>query len=294
MKKDLWLQILSEKATPKEKEEFYHQLDNDKSERELFYKMKGLWLKTSKQPAVDVDLEFEDLWKRIKQENRKKNILGFKMFRYAAVIILLLGIGGLAGYLVFQNTYKYPGQGMQKYTAMRGSVSIVEFPDGTKIWLNSESELKFREDLKNKQRFAELSGEAYFEVAHREDFPMVVKVGSLLVRDLGTTFNIKAYPEDNYIETALVEGKVDIVTQTGNPIIELAPGESAVYHIDENKMEIRAVADNVLSAWRDGKFVIRDQRLEDIFKDLSRWYGIEFKFQNDELKDYRFTGNIKK
>ncbi|QGY45047.1 DUF4974 domain-containing protein [Maribellus comscasis] len=296
MNEGLWLHIIKGEATNKEKEEFFNQLKNDKNEEELFYKVKSLWLRISMHHAdADVDSEFENLWRKIRKEEKiKTRVTGAKMFRYAAVFILLLGIGGIAGYLVSQKNLDYRGPGLQKYIATRGSVSILELSDGTKVWLNSESELTFREDYKNNQRYAELAGEAYFEVTHREDCPLIVKVGNLLVRDLGTTFNIKAYPEDNYIETSLVEGKADILATSGKKIIELAPGESAMYHVIEKRMELRTITDNVLSAWRDGKFVIRDQSLEDIFKELSRWYGIEFEFQNDKLRDYRFTGNIKK
>jgi len=296
MKENLLLHILNGEASAEEKEEFYNHLGNNKREEELFYEVKSLWLRISMQnTSVDVDSDFDNLWQKIKQEKKKTTFtIGRTIFRYAALVILILGIGGLAGYFISQKSIKYSESGLQKYTAMLGSVSIMEFPDGTKVWLNSESELTFQEDHKNKQRRAELKGEAYFEVAHLDDFPFVVKVGNLVVKDLGTTFNIKAYPGDNYIETSLVEGKADISTLAGNKIVELSPGESAMYHLDKNKMELRSVADNVLSAWRDGKFVIRDQRLEDIFKELSRWYGIKFQFENNELRDYRFTGNIKK
>ncbi|MCG6190328.1 FecR family protein [Maribellus maritimus] len=296
MNEGLWLHIITGEATDKEKEVFFNHLKSDKNEEELFYKVKSLWLRTSMHHTdADVESEFENVWRKIKlQENKKTPVASAKMFRLAAVFILLLGIGGIAGYLVSQKNFGYRGPGLQKYIATRGSVSILELSDGTKVWLNSESEITFYEDYKNNQRYAELAGEAYFEVTHREDCPLIVKVGNLLVRDLGTTFNIKAYPEDDYIETSLVEGKADILTTSGKKIIALNPGESAMYHITEKKMELRTIADNVLSAWREGKFVIRDQSLEDIFKELSRWYGIKFEFQNDDLRDYRFTGNIKK
>jgi ferric-dicitrate binding protein FerR (iron transport regulator) len=296
MNENLLLHILTGEATSKEKEEFYRQLGDNKKEEELFYEVKSLWLRASMHHTkVDADLEFEDLWRRIKHGKKETSWpVGRRLLRYAAVVVFVLGLGGAAGYFIAQNNFEYPDSGIQKYTATRGSVSIVEFPDGTKVWLNSESRLTFHEDRKNSQRFAELTGEAYFEVAHRDDFPFMVKAGNLVVRDLGTTFNIKAYPGDNYIETSLVEGEADILTGAGKTIVTLKPGESAMYLPDENKMELRKIADNVLSAWRDGKFVIRDQRLEDIFKELSRWYGIEFRFENNKLRDYRFTGNIKK
>ena len=296
MKDHLLLHILTGKATLAEKEEFYRHLENDEEEKELFFEVKSLWLRaTMHHSSVDIDSEFEDLWQQLTHEkNRTRRMFGRRVLRYAAMVILILGIGGVAGYFVSQKSFEYPETGIQKYTATRGSVSIVELADGTKIWLNSESELTFREDRKNKQRFAELTGEAYFEIAHREDFPFLVKAGQLMVRDLGTTFNIKAYAGENTIETSLVEGEADVLTSSGKTIVALRPGESALYAVDENAMEIRSISDNVLSAWRDGKFVIRDQRLEDIFKELSRWYGIEFQFENDALRDYRFTGNIKK
>ncbi len=296
MKENLLLHILTGKATFNEKEEFYRHLENNEKEEKLFFEVKSLWLSaTMPHTSVDIDSEFEDLWQKIKNEKEEGIwVFGRRILRYAAMVILILSIGGTAGYFISQKSFEYPDAGTQKYTAMRGSVSIVEFPDGTKIWLNSESELTFHEDRNNKQRLAELNGEAYFEVAHQDDFPFIVKVGKLVVRDLGTTFNIKAYSGDSYIETSLVEGKADILTQSGKTIVSLRPGESAMYLIDKNEMELRSIADNVLSAWRDGKFVVRDQRLEDIFKELSRWYGINFQFENDRLRDYRFTGNIKK
>lgn len=296
MKENLLLHILTGEATSEEKEEFYRQLENNKEEQELFYEVKSLWLRASMQrTAADADAEFETLWRKMKHRERETSLsVGRRIFRYAAVALLVLGFGFAAGYFMSQNKLEYPDSGTYKYAATRGSVSMIELPDGTKVWLNSDSKLTFSEDHKNKQRLAELTGEAYFEVTHRDEFPLMVKVGELVVRDLGTTFNIKAYPGDNYIETSLVEGKADILTENGNSIVALKPGESALYFSDENKMELRSITNNVLSAWRDGKFVIRDQRLEDIFKELSRWYGIEFRFENDQLRDYRFTGNIKK
>jgi len=183
---------------------------------------------------------------------------------------------------------------VQKFLATKGSVSIVEFADGTKVWLNSGSRLTYREDHKTKERQAELTGEAYFEVTHREDFPLLVKVGQIVVRDLGTTFNIKAYAEAETIETSLVEGKAEILNEKGNSLVELKPGENAVYSARNGKIKIESTESNVLSAWRDGKFVIRNQRLEDIFIELSRWYDIEFRIENQSLRDYRYTGNIRK
>ncbi len=296
MDKNLLSRIITGEANSQEKEEFFNHLKENKEDEDLYYEVKSLWIRASVQKTdMNVDAEFENLWNRINRQQKKTNYtVGKRMLQYAAMVVFILSIGGLAGYFLSRNTFEVSDPGIQKFTAMKGSVSIIELADGTKVWLNSGTKLTYHEDLKNKQRLAELTGEAYFEVKHRDDFPLLVKVDQIVVRDLGTTFNIKAYPEDKWIETSLVEGKADILSSKGNVMLDLKPGESAVYSTTERKIEVRSITENVLSAWRDGKFVIRDQRLEDIFKEISRWYDVEFEFKNQSLKDFRYTGNIKK
>jgi ferric-dicitrate binding protein FerR (iron transport regulator) len=296
MDKDILSKILTGEATLAEKEIFYQELSESKEAEEEFLNVKELWMRASMlNSKIDTDSEFELIWNKIKAKTPKSIYsIGRRIIQYAAVILVVFGIGGLSGYYISQNAHEYPEIGTQKYTALKGSVSIIEFQDGTKVWLNSGSELTYREDRKGKERLAELTGEAYFEVTHREDFPLLVKANQIVVKDLGTTFNIKAYPGDSYVETSLVEGKADILTSKGESMVSLKPGESAIYYTENKSIRLRAVKENVLSAWRDGKFVIRDQRLEDIFKELSRWYDVEFRFENEALRNYRYTGNIKK
>lgn len=297
MDKNLLSRILTGEASKDEKEEFYRSLGDDKKEEELFYEVKSLWLRTSHpETTLTLESEFEMLWEKVNHNEKNNSFsIGKRILQYAAIIVFILGIGAVAGYFLSgYNHSEFADTGIQKYTATKGSVSTVEFADGTKIWLNSGSELTYREDYKTKQRIAELHGEAFFEVKHRADFPLMIKVKQVIIRDLGTTFNIKAYPEDKFVETSLVEGKADILSSAGNPLVELKPGENAVYNSEDKKIEIKAFRSNVLSAWRDGKFVIRDQRLEDICKEISRWYDVKFIFENQDLKNYRYTGNIKK
>jgi ferric-dicitrate binding protein FerR (iron transport regulator) len=294
MNEILITRILTNEATPEEKEIFYSILSESKEEKELFYQVKSLWMHSlMNQHTPDVDSEFDLLWNKICHQSRPKNFTKTKLIlRYAAIALTILGIGGLFGYMVSQHSHQHADPGIQKFTAAKGSVGIIEFADGTKVWLNSGSQLSYHEI--GKQRLAELTGEAYFEIKHMEGSPFSVKANQIVVRDLGTTFNIKAYPGDKIIETSLVEGKADIFTYEGNSIASLKPGDCAVYHLNEKKTEIISVTQNVVSAWREGKFVFRNQRLEDIFIELSRWYDVKFKFENQEFKDYRFTGTIRK
>ncbi|MEK7719937.1 MAG: FecR domain-containing protein [Bacteroidota bacterium] len=288
--------ILSGEANQEEKEIFYQGLSETKSDEALFYDIKSLWIRASMQNnRMDVDSEYNLFLNKIKQPTQKNTFsIGKRVMKYAAIILFVLCFGGLSGYFISGWNINNNGSGIQKFSALKGSVGIVELADGTKIWLNSGSQLTYREDRIGKQRLAELTGEAFFEVSHNEKLPFLVKAGKIAIRDLGTTFNIKAYSRENLIETSLVEGKAEIFNSNGNTLTVLHPGESAIYSTDNEKIEIRQITDNVLSAWREGKFVIRDQRLEDIFNELSRWYDVEFRFDNQKFKEYRYTGNIKK
>ncbi len=294
MEQFLLTRILTGEATETEKDMFYSQLDESKNEEELFYEVKSLWLRSSMlNNSLDIDSEFDQVWSKIVHP-KQKNILSIsrKILQYAAIALVILGLGGISGYLISQNIHQNADSGTQKFTALKGSVSIIEFADGTKVWLNSGSQLSYHEN--EKHRSAELTGEAYFEINHKDDSPFLLEANQIIIRDLGTTFNVKAYPEDKLIETSLVEGKADILSNDGNVLTALNPGDCAVYNVEKNSVEIVPVTRNVMSAWRDGKFVIRDQRLEDIFSELSRWYDIQFEFENNEHKNFRYTGTIKK
>lgn len=287
--------ILNGDASQDEKDSFFESLAQNEEDQEIYYQSRSLWLRTSLQKTkVNLTSEFDDLWKKIQRNNQSKPSLYRKIFQYAAIIVFLLGTGSLGGYFLGNYNSGNSFSKIQHYTSMKGSVSTIEFSDGTKVWLNSDSKLSYHFDEKGGNRLAELSGEAYFEVVHNDKFPFLVKVGELTVRDLGTTFNIKGYPDDKYIETSLIEGKVDLLNKENKMLLDLNPGERAIYYPEQNKIETSTVSINAMSAWRNGKLSVRDQKLEDIFKEMSRWYDIEFRFEKEELRNQRFTGIIKK
>ncbi|MGV8136066.1 MAG: FecR family protein [Mangrovibacterium sp.] len=296
MEEELLLHILTGKATSDEKKEFYSMLEGDKEKQQMFYQLKSLWIKSSAWHSPgDAEEEFNRLWRKIKYKDRSVfPLLTRTILRYAAAILLILGIGGMAGYFISSGEPENSAPVFHKFRSLKGSVSVIEMNDGTKVWLNAGSELEYAEDTKKRQRIAVLKGEAYFEIKHRDNFPLLITANEIVVRDLGTTFNIRAYPDDQTIETALVEGSAEILTKKGTLLASLKPGENASYSSNGKSLRITPISENVLAAWRSGKFVIRDQRLEDIFKEIGRWYDIEFQFENDHLRDYRYTGSIKK
>lgn len=170
-----------------------------------------------------------------------------------------------------------------------GECSLV-LDDGTQVWVNADSRLKYPVQFVGEERKVFLEGEAYFIVA-KDSLPFVVSTSRGDIRVLGTTFNVKSYDEEVAMQATLVEGKV-LVAQ-GQKEMELAPGEQGTV-TDAGIMAKRAVDVDEFVGWRKGIYAFKKQPLEDIMRDLSRWYGVSVFFQNEGLKQVSFTGNLKR
>lgn len=169
---------------------------------------------------------------------------------------------------------------------------FLELPDGTKVWLNSFSELKFPIDFLGDERKVYLKGEAYFEVSKDADKPFYVVLDDMAVKVLGTSFNVNAYRDHGNVLTTLVTGKVVIQDTSGKNLAMLNPSEQADFFND--KVNVTRVNVENSIAWRDGKFYFEAMRLEDIMLQLQRWYDVEVFFVSKELKEKTFTGVIRR
>jgi transmembrane sensor len=174
MDENIIIHILSGEATLEEQEAFYTRLKESKEQEKIFYEAKSLWLHSSmNHHSVDEDSEFELLWNKIKHSRELKVYSNLRrILQYAAVALVIFGIGGIFGYLISPKPDMNKDSGIQKFSALKGSVGIIELADGTKVWLNSGSQISYHEV--GRQRLAELSGEAYFEIRHKDDFPFSV------------------------------------------------------------------------------------------------------------------------
>lgn len=177
------------------------------------------------------------------------------------------------------------------FVPRRGEYSL-KLSDGTRVYLNAESKLKYPETFGRDCREVELSGEAYFEVCRDTSRPFVVKVGDMRVQVLGTVFTIKAYQEMMDIKTTLVSGKVNVECQ--GKALELLPGEQACLHKSNVVLHKQKVNVALYTAWKDGLFKFERESLENIMMVLERWYDVNVFFQNDALKSSLFSGDLKK
>lgn len=182
-------------------------------------------------------------------------------------------------------------------TIPRGGQFFLTLADGTRVWLNSESRLRYPVAfLADGPRTVELLyGEAYFEVspAHEHDGShFVVKTQEQQIDVLGTEFNLKAYKEDAFIATTLVEGKV-LITK-GSSSKTLSPGYQSQFDLDTNEIGIKTVDVYDEISWKNGFFSFKDKSLEDIMAVLSRWYDFDVVFKSDSVKKATFNGVFRK
>ena len=248
----------------------------------------------------------------------------FRTKRYwwvaAAVGLLLLGVG----YYFYYCPSRSPGVSLEVVTTAQGSKSQLTLPDGTEVWLNVNSRLSYPSDFKSASlREVTLSGEAYFKVKHDSDHPFIIHTRYLNIRDLGTAFNVRAYPEEDRSEASLLEGAITVSLNT-DPAnnLHLQPGEKILYYAGDHKLvkdqsskppseaplsplphrkklEVARIhpvvvrpGDTIVSeiAWMNDQLVFNDEAFASLAERMSRYFNTEIVIKDQVIADYSFTG----
>jgi transmembrane sensor len=173
----------------------------------------------------------------------------------------------------------------------RGQKANITLPDGSKVWLNSQSKLTYTASFNIKKRELQLDGEAYFEVAHNPKKPFIVRSRDIAVEALGTAFGVKAYNEDNLISSILMRGKVRVTTPDGEAI--LAPNERIMYNKSTHKKVQNTVTNATdFTGWIHNELRFENESLGDIAITIQRIYNVDVVFASVQLKNQRYTGTI--
>lgn len=164
--------------------------------------------------------------------------------------------------------------------------------DGTRVWLNSETRLRYPVVFPATERQVEVSGEAYFEVRQDMGRPFRIKIsGESTVEVTGTAFNVHAYPDEDMTKVTLVEGSVNLSNPLGK--VALVPGEQGRI-VSGGLPEKSPVNVSLYTAWKDGRFVFKEQTLEEIMQTISRWYDVQVEFADQAVRQVTFSGNIRR
>lgn len=240
------------------------------------------------QNGINVNSAFNEVEKAIRQKGSFRRTLEIT-YRVAASLfipMLILTIWSLTRTEpVVMAEYTF-----QEISTQPGMRSRVVLPDGTGVWLNAESTISYQVPFQPDRRMVTLEGEAYFEVEHDPGRPMVISAGNLKAEVLGTSFNIKAYNDEEKIEVALTEGSLRISLPEVNARAAprtMLPGDRAL--IEGTGITVSRERLEKYTSWRYGNLVFDETSMQELARKLERWYGVEVVIGDKSLNSYRFT-----
>ena len=232
--------------------------------------------------------------KKLDEEKRKqrKTVLNMQHWmKYAAMIAVILVIGGGLGYWLYQNGND---QQMMVAVANEGIVKEIILPDGTKVWLNNSATLKYPREFSEKERNVYLDGEAYFEVTKNRHKPFTVQSDAMRVRVLGTTFNFKCDRHCRIAEATLIEGEIEVKGNKEEGQIILAPGQRAELNKNNGRLTVKQVNAKLDAVWHDNLIPFQKADIFTISKALERFYDVKIILSPDMKADKTYSGVLKK
>jgi len=290
---ELIYRYLSGEASENEVKKVFTWLEESESNRKEMVHYKKIWA-LSTMSNEDEQKAWKEVEPQIYGSRQKKTIL-MTLLKYAAIATLLLGVGAASQYFLNKREQEDIYADNTSFKVPTGQISSVVLPDGTLVYLNSESKLLYGNDFAKGYRTVELDGEAYFDVKTDSDHPFVVKTpGKVHVKVHGTEFNLRAYKNGKSIQTTLEEGRVSIIDSKGKELAQLVPGELATYTKLENKIKINKVRTELYSSWKDGMITFGNESLREIARMMERWYNVKIEFENPEIADELYNGTIMK
>ena len=267
--------------------------ESDENARQLFRmeEIYHLGKVNSYADELRMDLAEKRLYKRIKEESNKqlKTLRMYQWMKYAAIITVVLLLGGGAGYWFYQNETD-----MLVATANKGIVEEVTLPDGTKVWLNNSATLRYPRKFSDTERNVYLEGEAYFKVTRNQQQPFIVESDAMRVRVLGTVFNFKCDKNSQVAEATLIEGEIEVKGKQNEGQIILAPGQRAELNRGSGRLIVKQVEAKLDAVWHDDLIPFEQADIFTITKALERFYDVKIILSPDIRSDKTYSGVLKK
>ena len=318
----LIVKYLTNEATRSDMLSLVKWLETDSRNETYFNEMKAAWALSGKTDTQVFDADGS--WQKISKgmhESRDNISTKFSLaglLKSAALWALLFGLGSLFTWFVIRKPTLADASHITEIAAPLGAKSNVTLPDGTKVWLNAGTKITYNTGFDQKDRVVFLTGEAFFHVKTNPNKPFIVKTSDLMVRALGTKFNVKAYPDERTITATLEEGKIDIQMNdatTDQPKIVLRPNENIVFvrgskqksapektlekpetkkvTVAEDKLELHQnVRTELYTSWKEERWIIEGEPLSSLVPKLERRFNMKIVFTSSDLKKYKFTGTI--
>lgn len=324
----LFLAYLESKISSEDERFLLEWLKNHPASMKDFSDFRRIWNMSKLAGTLEddaIELEWLQLRERINSSKGKTIEMshGFWYWLPRVAAVFLLGV-----MVTFAATYLYLNRNTTELTYHEintppGAKSKVTLPDGTTIWLNAGSNLKYSSEFGKRDRKVQLTGEAYFDVFKNPSKIFLVKTSELNIKAYGTAFNVKSYPEEGTIETTLIEGSIGVTRTTfekkKNDEVILKPNQRVVYYrktkqIEQTPEEIvsdnpettsvkreeekltylisKGIETKEYTSWKDGTLFITSETLSDLAVTLERKYDIKIHFETPALKALKFTGSL--
>lgn len=292
---DVWLEIMvnsfKHEISNIEQLQLDEWLSHSVKNREYYEELKEIWYTMS---VLEEAKEFDDVraFQNFKEKTRSGSTKKFRigaLLKYASILLLILGSSYLINSKLDNNN---EAQLALNYISVPdGSTSKVAFKDGTKIWMNSNTELELVAQKRANERRVKLNGEAFLEVNRNEISPFTVETAAAEVKVLGTTFNVNAYGNDKELKVTLESGSVEVMTNQ-NETIKLVPGEQMVYDIVTNKFSVQEVNLKKELVWKTNNLIFTGESFEEIIELLERKFKVKIEVKNTTILNSRFSGDF--
>ena len=243
---------------------------------------------------VQIVTDKEAAWSRIGAKitfPRKSRSLFIHLSKIAAaVLFILFGVG-----YQYYRAEKIPAEILNQYSTIivpEGQKSMVVLPDGSNVWLNSGSCLKYKSNFNNSIREVEIEGEAFFEVKKDKSKMFKVHTGAINIEVYGTAFNIKNYKEEKKLEVTVEDGNVGVVKQ-GAQLANLTKGRQATIYEGKNEVNLSNAKVDIVTAWKNNELIFDGTPFEEGIRYLERWYGVNIKIEDKMQKKHIYTFKVK-
>lgn len=292
MKEEAIISLITGQISPEEKKKVLAWISDSSENREEYYRLKNLWALTSQSDIVsDTDNQAVNTYLKNIRKTKVKVLRTrvITLARYAAVILIAF----FAGKSIFQNDIVTTDRAelFNEISVPSGQMAQLTLSDGTSVFINSCSKLRYPAEFKPGERRVFLSGEAFFSVSESH-IPFMVESNNRVVKVTGTEFNVMCYPNDQLFQTTLIKGKVALLDTFGNKLTALKPGEQYSFDFNQNEQIVEKVNTNIYTSWKDGLYVFDHETLEELVKRLERVFAVKIDIRNDQIRNYKFTGTI--
>jgi ferric-dicitrate binding protein FerR (iron transport regulator) len=291
----------SENSSNADMENLFLRFNSEKGHDEIDKLLQNKWASFSFESECKIEVDSKKIFNNIKKRivSPKQNAVKqwfIKLLPYAAILI----VGILTTWFILSEKNsgtKIPGPVKNSYTSViteNGQRTKVVLPDSSIVWLNSGTTLSYPDDFLSNCRKVIVSGQAFFQVAHKNNFPFEVQTNGLSLKVLGTKFDVNAYPELGEIAVVLETGKVELYHRNYESFrYTMKPGELATFSSIDSSMHISNVDPKIYSSWKDGKLIFRNTPMRTVIEKLERWYNINVEVKDIEVYNSIFNGTIK-